>query len=95
MQVTQLFSQYVVRELEEHAKAPNQTWQSKDCAIYLVVALTVQVHPSPSLLQNMMSTVLKPYHSACVCVCVRTCMRVRVRVRVHGRVRLRASYQAM
>lgn len=43
MQVTQLFSQYVVRELEEFAKAPAKAWRSKDVAIYLVTALTVQV----------------------------------------------------
>lgn len=43
VQVTQLFSQYVLRELEDYAKAPAKAWKSKDCAIYLVVALTVQV----------------------------------------------------
>ena len=42
-QVTQLFSQYVLGELEEYAKAPSKAWQAKDCAIYLVVAVTVQV----------------------------------------------------
>ena len=43
VQVTQLFSQYVLGELEEYAKAPSKAWQAKDCAIYLVVAVTVQV----------------------------------------------------
>ncbi|KAK9798958.1 hypothetical protein WJX73_010520 [Symbiochloris irregularis] len=41
-EVTQLFSQYVLRELEGYSKDPTKAWQAKDCAIYLVVALTVQ-----------------------------------------------------
>lgn len=42
MQVTNLFSGYVSALLAEHAANPPQTWKSKDCAMYLVVALAVR-----------------------------------------------------
>ncbi|CAD7697690.1 unnamed protein product [Ostreobium quekettii] len=40
--VTQLFSSYVNGLLQEHAANPKANWKAKDCAIYLVVALTVK-----------------------------------------------------
>jgi exportin-2 (importin alpha re-exporter) len=42
MQVTALFTGYVNALLAEHAQNPAANWKAKDCAIYLVVALTVR-----------------------------------------------------
>ena len=42
MQVTELFTGYVGALLAEHAQNPTANWKAKDCAIYLVVALTVR-----------------------------------------------------
>jgi hypothetical protein len=42
LQVTQLFGQYVSLMLQTYASNPNLNWKEKDCAIYLVVALTVR-----------------------------------------------------
>lgn len=42
MQVTNLFSGYVGGMLGEHAANPGQNWKAKDCALYLVTALTVR-----------------------------------------------------
>ena len=42
MQVTNLFSGYVGGMLGEHAANPAQNWKAKDCALYLVTALTVR-----------------------------------------------------
>lgn len=42
MQVTNLFSGYVGGMLREHAANPGQSWKAKDCALYLVTALTVR-----------------------------------------------------
>lgn len=42
MQVTELFTGYVGALLAEHAQNPAANWKAKDCAIYLVVALTVR-----------------------------------------------------
>ncbi|PSC72253.1 Exportin-2 [Micractinium conductrix] len=41
-QVTELFSGYVGAMLAEHAHAPAANWKAKDCALYLVTALTVR-----------------------------------------------------
>ena len=41
-QVTNLFSGYVGGMLGEHAANPGQNWKAKDCALYLVTALTVR-----------------------------------------------------
>ena len=41
-QVTELFTGYVGALLAEHAALPAQNWRAKDCAVYLVVALTVR-----------------------------------------------------
>lgn len=41
-QVTQLFGQYVTLMLQTYAANPAVNWKEKDCAIYLVVALTVR-----------------------------------------------------
>jgi hypothetical protein len=41
-QVTELFTGYVGALLAEHAANPSQNWRAKDCAVYLVVALTVR-----------------------------------------------------
>ncbi|KAK9829548.1 hypothetical protein WJX72_006417 [[Myrmecia] bisecta] len=41
-EVTQMFSGYVGAMLSEYATNPAQNWKSKDCAIYLVMALTVR-----------------------------------------------------
>ena len=41
-QVTELFTGYVGALLAEHAANPGQNWRAKDCAVYLVVALTVR-----------------------------------------------------
>lgn len=41
-EVTNLCSAYVSAMLEEGARDPARNWKSKDCAIYLVVALTVK-----------------------------------------------------
>ena len=40
--MTELFSKYVGALLAEAAAAPSQNWRAKDCALYLVVALTVR-----------------------------------------------------
>lgn len=40
-QVTQLFTGYVGAMLREYSANPATAWKSKDCAVYLVVALTV------------------------------------------------------
>ena len=40
--VTQSVSGYVSSLLAEHAAAPESAWKQKDCAIYLVIALTVR-----------------------------------------------------
>lgn len=37
-----MFTGYVNTLLAEYAKDPGNNWQAKDCAIYLVVALTVR-----------------------------------------------------
>ena len=42
VQVTQLFSGYVVAALQQYATSPGENWRAKDSAIYLVVALAVQ-----------------------------------------------------
>ncbi len=42
MQVTQLFIGYVGSMLQQYAHNPEQNWKAKDCAIYLVMALTVR-----------------------------------------------------
>jgi exportin-2 (importin alpha re-exporter) len=42
MQVTELFSGYVGAMLQDHARSPAANWKSKDCAMYLVTALTVR-----------------------------------------------------
>lgn len=42
VQVTQLFSGYVGTMLQQYAQNPAQNWKAKDCAIYLVMALTVK-----------------------------------------------------
>mmetsp|Transcript_40918 Transcript_40918/g.105829 ORF Transcript_40918/g.105829 Transcript_40918/m.105829 type:complete len:971 (-) Transcript_40918:235-3147(-) len=41
-EVTSMFTGYVNTLLAEYAKDPGNNWQAKDCAIYLVVALTVR-----------------------------------------------------
>ncbi|KAL6747498.1 Cse1-domain-containing protein [Haematococcus lacustris] len=41
-QVTQLCSGYVQAMLAEYAASPGTKWHSKDCALYLVLALTVK-----------------------------------------------------
>lgn len=41
-QVTELFTGYVGAMLQEHARSPAANWKAKDCAIYLVTALTVR-----------------------------------------------------
>jgi len=41
-EVTGLFTGYVNTLLAEYSKDPASNWQAKDCAIYLVVALTVR-----------------------------------------------------
>lgn len=40
--MTQLFTGYVGALLAEHAANPSANWKAKDCAMYLVVALTVR-----------------------------------------------------
>ena len=42
LQVTQLFIGYVGRMLQQYGQNPDQNWKAKDCAIYLVLALTVR-----------------------------------------------------
>ena len=42
LQVTQLFSGYVVAALQQYAGSPAEHWRAKDGAVYLVVALAVQ-----------------------------------------------------
>ncbi len=42
MQVTQLFIGYVGGMLQQYGQNPEQNWKAKDCAIYLVMALTVR-----------------------------------------------------
>ena len=42
-EVTQLFTGYVKGMLAEYAANPGANWKAKDTAIYLVLALTVQV----------------------------------------------------
>ncbi len=42
MQVTQLFIGYVGGMLQQYGQNPEQNWKTKDCAIYLVMALTVR-----------------------------------------------------
>jgi len=48
LQVTRLFTGYVGAMLRDYAANPAGAWKSKDCAIYLVVALAVRriIHPS-------------------------------------------------
>jgi len=41
-QVTELFSGYVGAMLQEYARSPAANWKAKDCAVYLVTALTVR-----------------------------------------------------
>lgn len=41
-QVTELFSGYVGAMLAEYAASPGANWKAKDCAMYLVTALTVR-----------------------------------------------------
>ncbi|KAL4452248.1 hypothetical protein ABPG75_007910 [Micractinium tetrahymenae] len=41
-QVTELFSGYVGAMLAEYAASPASSWKAKDCALYLVTALTVR-----------------------------------------------------
>ena len=41
-QVTQLFTGYISSMLQQYAQSPEQNWKAKDCAIYLVMALTVR-----------------------------------------------------
>jgi len=41
-EVTELFTGYVQAMLAEYAANPVQNWKSKDCAIYLVLALTIR-----------------------------------------------------
>ncbi|KAA6426654.1 MAG: cellular apoptosis susceptibility chromosome segregation 1 [Trebouxia sp. A1-2] len=40
--VTQLFIGYVGSMLQQYEQSPEQNWKAKDCAIYLVMALTVR-----------------------------------------------------
>lgn len=40
--MTQLFTGYVGAMLQEYAASPAAAWKSKDCAVYLVVALAVR-----------------------------------------------------
>lgn len=40
--MTELFTGYVGAMLAEAARAPAANWKAKDCAIYLVAALTVR-----------------------------------------------------
>ena len=40
--MTELFTGYVGAMLAEAARSPQQNWRAKDCAIYLVTALTVR-----------------------------------------------------
>lgn len=42
VQVTQLFSGYIGTMLQQYAQNPAQNWKAKDCALYLVMALTVK-----------------------------------------------------
>ena len=42
LQVTELFTGYVGAMLREYTASPSTAWKSKDCAVYLVVALTVR-----------------------------------------------------
>ena len=42
LQVTQLFIGYVTSMLQQYGQNPDQNWRAKDCAIYLVLALTVR-----------------------------------------------------
>lgn len=42
LQVTELFSGYVGAMLQEYARSPAANWKAKDCAVYLVTALTVR-----------------------------------------------------
>lgn len=41
-EVTQLFTGYIGSMLQQYAQSPEQNWKAKDCAIYLVMALTVR-----------------------------------------------------
>lgn len=41
-EVTQLFIGYVGSMLQQYGQNPEQNWKAKDCAIYLVMALTVR-----------------------------------------------------
>lgn len=42
VQVTQLFTGYISGMLQQYTQNPEQNWKAKDCAIYLVMALTVR-----------------------------------------------------
>ena len=42
MQVTELFTGYISSMLQQSGQNPAQNWKAKDCAIYLVMALTVR-----------------------------------------------------
>lgn len=42
IQVTQLFIGYISAMLQQYAQSPEHNWKAKDCAIYLVMALTVR-----------------------------------------------------
>ena len=42
VQVTQLFNGYIGSMLQQYTHNPEQDWKAKDCAIYLVMALTVR-----------------------------------------------------
>ena len=44
LQVTRLFTGYVGAMLRDYAANPAGAWKSKDCAVYLVVALAVCRH---------------------------------------------------
>jgi len=50
LQVTRLFTGYVGAMLRDYAANPAGAWKSKDCAIYLVVALAVRRFAGPTLL---------------------------------------------
>lgn len=41
-EVTQLFIGYVTSMLQQYGQNPDQNWRAKDCAVYLVLALTVR-----------------------------------------------------
>lgn len=43
VEVTRLITGYVATMVAEYAASPSTHWKSKDCAIFMVLALTVKV----------------------------------------------------